>query len=494
MVRDETADRRGTRRASMHRAHGLPGTLGVTFLGAVLPGAGFIWAGRRHLGLLILLPTLLVATIAGWYLLARWRSVLHAAFDPNRLTIAAVLMLLVLVAWLVMVVATYLTVRPVERPTWETVAGSAFVALLCALLAMPLVIGARYSMVQRDLVTTVFASDPRSATRPLHVAPDDPWGEADRVNVLLLGGDGGIHREGIRTDTVILASVDVHSGDTVLFSLPRNLMDVPFPEDSPLHEAYPNGFQGSGDAGEWMLNAIYRNVPQQHPGILGATDNEGADALKQAVSATLGVPVDYYVLVNLNGFEKIVDAMGGVTVNINQPIPVGGDTDRGIPPERYLEPGPHQHLDGFDALWFARGRYGLDDYNRMERQRCMIKAMVDEADPMTLLRRYQALAEAGKKIVRTDIPQGLLAAFVDLSLKIKDGQLTSVVFVRSDEFSPSDPDFAWVHKTVHKALHPPKPSKSAGQPSAPSSPSESPSTSPNEPAAAKDSCAYHPVS
>src|SRR5699024_8677939 len=158
---------------------------------------------------------------------------------------------------------------------------------------------------------------------------------------------------------MIVASVDTNSGDTTLFSVPRNLMHVPFPEDSPLHEIYPNGFTGEGDDGEWMLNAVYRNVPKMHPGILGTSDNEGADALKQALTVALGIPVDYYVLVNLDAFEKIVDAMGGVTVNINQPIPIGGDTDKGIPPEDYLEPGPHRRLDGFEALWFSRGRYGL---------------------------------------------------------------------------------------------------------------------------------------
>ena len=78
---------------------------------------------------------------------------------------------------------------------------------------------------------------------------------------------------------------------------------------------------------------MYDQVPALHPGILGRSDNEGADAVKQAVSGSLGLSVDYYVLVNLAGFEQIVDAMGGVTVNINVPIPVGGRPGFGIPPE-----------------------------------------------------------------------------------------------------------------------------------------------------------------
>ena len=121
------------------------------------------------------------------------------------------------------------------------------------------------------------------------------------------------------------------------------------------------------------------------------------------------------MLVNLQGFKEIVDAMGGVTVNINEPVAIEGDTDRGIPPTDYLDPGADQHLDGYEALWFARGRWGSDDYERMVRQRCMVDALIEEANPLNLLRRYHELAEAGKEIVRTDIPRALLPAFVDLA-------------------------------------------------------------------------------
>ena len=114
------------------------------------------------------------------------------------------------------------------------------------------------------------------------------------------------------------------------------------------------------------------------------------------------------MLINLLGFQQLVDAIGGVTVNINEPIAINGNTDAGIPPTGYLEPGPDQHLDGFHALWYSRGRWGSDDYQRMLRQRCMVNAIVDEADPLNVLRRYQALAQAGKEILRTDIPRELM--------------------------------------------------------------------------------------
>ena len=226
-----------------------------------------------------------------------------------------------------------------------------------------------------------------------------------------------------------------------------------------------------------MLNAVYKEVPALYPHILGKSANEGADAIKQAFEGATGLPVDYYVLINFQGFQQMVNAIGGVTVNINEPVAVNGNTDAGIPPTRYLQPGPDQHLDGLDALWFSRGRYGADDYQRMDRQRCMIQAIAAKANPLNLLRNYQAVAKAGKELVRTDIPRELLPAFVDLGLKVKEHRLKSVVFRLSDSFNPGDPDFTYVHDTVAKALAPH--TTHAHRP-----PAEQDS---------KDACAYHPV-
>jgi LCP family protein required for cell wall assembly len=363
------------------------------------------------------------------------------------------------------------------------------------------VVGIRYAWVQADLVETVF-EDNRSATTPAGVSEEDPWAGRRRVNLLLLGGDGNVRRDGVRTDSMILASVDTQTGRTVMFSLPRNLMNAQFPSDSPLRLLYPDGYGGFEDPAASMLNAVYGQVPILHPGILGESDNEGADALKQAVAGSLDIDVDYYVLVNLLGFRELVDAMGGVTVNVNTPVPIGGNTDLGIPPQDYLEPGPDQRLDGFEALWYSRGRYGSDDYERMERQRCMIDAIIDEAQPLTLLRRYQDLAATGMEIVRTDIPADLMPAFVDLALRVKDASVKSVVFRRSDEFSPGSPDFDWMRGVVGTALAgpgdrpggAPQPAP-AEQPSA--GPTDAPTVDPTEepagqPVEAADACAYDP--
>jgi LCP family protein required for cell wall assembly len=409
--------------------------------------------------------------------------------------------------WIALIWRTYARNRTAPAPTLVRVAGALGVALMCAAVSAPMAVGARYAVVQRDLIGSIFA-DEVSATAP-KVTKADPWGGRDRVNVLLLGGDGAIHRPGVRTDSVILASISAKTGRTVLFSLPRNLRDVPFKPGSKLAQLYPDGFtDGSRQPNaNYFLNAVYRDVPLMHPGILGRSDNEGADAVKLAVAGALGIRVDYYVLVNLAGFQQLVDAIGGITVNINEPVPIGGNTDAHIPPDSYLQPGPDQKLNGFKALWYTRGRYGSTDYKRMQRQRCAINAIVAEASPVKLLKRYTQLAQASKDIVRTDIPQQLLAAFVDLAEKVKGQPIKSVSFERSDEFDPNAPDFDYVHTAVQAALFPAR----VSLPSATSTPSaaaavgtpgttvQTPSGGPTAAAAparvsdAGADCAYHPV-
>lgn len=446
----------------------------MTVLGAVLPGAGYLWT-RRRLGWLVLLPFLAAAGLAAYY----FADVQHAAelaFDPARLRVTAVVLGVGYVVWAFTVVTTYAMARPPGMNRLEKSLGVLVVTLLCILVAVPAVKSVRISTSQADFVATVF-DDEQTQTIPTGVTEEDPWAGQDRVNVLLLGGDGGVGRTGIRTDTMILLSMDTQTGKSVMFSLPRNMMNAQFPEDSPLHDVFPYGFGGEGDPGTWMLNAVYKTVPELYPGILGKSENEGADAIKQAVAGSLGTNVDYYLLINLMGFQQLVDAIGGVTVNVNEPVAINGNTDLGIPPTGYIEPGPDQHLDGFHALWFSRGRWGSDDYERMLRQRCMVDAIIDEADPLNVLRRYEDLAKAGEEILRTDIPRKLMPAFVDLALKVKEKKVKSVAFVSSDKFFSGDPDFTWMQSVVAKALGP----KQGGR-------KDDPGTA----VKTEDACGYHP--
>jgi polyisoprenyl-teichoic acid--peptidoglycan teichoic acid transferase len=467
-------------------------------LGALLPGTAFLAAGRRVLGALTLLVFLLLLGGVAWLATGGRQVAVQAAVDPDRLLWIVAGIGLVALLWVVVMIAGYRMLLPAGTSRGRRVLGALVVALLVAAVVAPAVLAGRLASTQRELIADVFHDDGKSATV---VETPDPFGAKERVNVLLLGGDGGEGRDGVRTDTVIVASIATATGDTTLFSLPRNLENLPFPADSPLADVYPNGFT-AGDESESLLNAVYRNGPAAHPDILGPTDNPGADFLKLGVGEALGLPIDYYVLVNLDGFSRLIDALGGITVNVNYYVPVGGEPSIGTLPDAYIAPGPDQHMDGDTALAFARGRFGLTDYDRMDRQRCTIDAIIDAADPVTLLRQYQDLAATTKDIVSTDIPQSALDDFVDLGFRVKGASVRSVVF-DDTVISPAYPDYAAMRRIVQDAVSPDAPadgtpaetapSSSAPATTAPSATAPAAPTSAGPAADVGDACAYDPV-
>ena len=450
-------------------------TVLFTVAGTVLPGLGLIAARRRVVGSVVLGVFAALLLAVGIYAATDLQGLLSAATNPALLTRIAIGLVVLAIVWVAVIIASHLSLR--GRPTTaQRAIGGGLVAVLAFAVAAPMAVAANYSYITAGAVGAVFKSekDTTSATRSTldvpgpangETAAADPWANKPRLNILLLGGDAGKGREGTRTDTVILASVDTLTGDTTMFSLPRNTGRMPFPTKSPLHTYYPNGFtSGDGNNAEYFLNAMYDNVPNTVPkDVLGKTDDLGADALKLSVGEALGLDVDYYMMINLQGFSKMINALGGIRVNINTYIPVGGNTDLQIPPKRYLKPGANQKLDGHDALWYARGRYGSDDYARMDRQRCVLNAIIKQANPATMLSRYEDIAKAGKTIVYTDMPQEVLPMMVDLSLRVKDGNVRSIVFKHGvDGFLSPSPDFSLMRKQVKTALGESKSAKPSG--------------------------------
>jgi LCP family protein required for cell wall assembly len=485
------------RREVPHRARSYGAALGWTALNALLPGTAFLATGRRVLGGVVLGAFLLLAAGGAWLATAGQRSAVRAAVDTESLLWIVAAVGIGALLWAAVVVAGYLVLLPRGTTRGRRLLGGGLVVLLVAGVVAPAVLAAQVGLAQRDLIAEVFTDDGRSAT--VDDGPD-PFGRKERVNVLLLGGDGGEGREGVRTDTVIVASIDTDDGATTLFSLPRNLEDLPFPASSPLADLFPDGFD-AGSESESLLNAVYRNGPALHPDVLGATDNPGADFLKLGVGEALGLDLDYYVLINLEGFSRLVDALGGITVDVNYWVPIGGEPSRGTLPDDYIRPGPDQEMDGATALAFARGRFGLSDYDRMDRQRCTIDAIVDAADPVTLLRKYQDLARTTKDVVSTDIPRSVLGDFVDLAFLVKDAEIRSVVFDDS-VIDPAYPDYDRIRGIVAEALTPgaaDAPDEGSEEPvdgDAPATPTAPPSAGgevpepPVAPSDVQDACAY----
>jgi LCP family protein required for cell wall assembly len=471
-----------------------------------VPGLGLILSGRRALGATVLGGFVLLLAGAAALVMTRTRTELvELAVNPVFLGLSAIAFALLAIGLLASAASAHHVLQPAGIRRGQRLAGAVVIMLVTSLVVAPAAVASRYAIVQYELVTTVFtatdgspADDTTSADDPTEPAPEkvDPWSSTPRVNVLLMGSDAGPDREGTRPDTNIVASIDTVTGDAVLFSLPRNLEDVPFPSTSELADYYPFGWQGEpGDVGSELLNAIYRYVPAAHPEVFDGVDDPGAQAMKLAAEGVTGLPIDYYVMVDLDGFQQVVDALGGIDLTVRQRIPLESSM---LPagycsePVGYIEPG-RQRLNGYEALWYARVRCGgeglSDDYDRMRRQRCVIGAMIERADPLTILRRYEALASTAQRIVSTDIPQTMVPSFAELALRVQGGTTRSLPFT-DKVIDPGSPDFFGIRQQVADAIDPPPAATST--PGTPASPSTSESDG-SQPGSGSDGSTPEPV-
>jgi LCP family protein required for cell wall assembly len=465
-------------------------SMALTWASAVLPGLAHWIAGRRRAAVVIAsVAVLLVAGLAYLGLTTSRTEFLQLAVRPGQLTLVIAVALTLAVAWVVLVTGSYRVLGPVRSTGWAQVAVIVGLTALSLLVAAPPVAVARYAYLQRDLVTDLFPDeDPMTgiAAAPNGGGTKEPFAGRDRVTILLLASDSGPDRTGVRTDSVVAASIDTHTGDIVLLSLPRNLQEIPFPP-GPLHDAFPNGLPGN----DGLLNAVYANVTAT-PNLLKGARDRGAEGVKQTVSYILGIPIDYYAMVNLEGFNEFVDAMGGVTITITERLPIGGLLADGtrVPPVGYLEPGTRK-LSGTDAQWYARSRRDGTDYDRMLRQRCLIGAMVQQASPTTVLKHFQELASATKKLAETDIPRSVLPDLIALGDKMHGGaSIRSVAFV-PPVISTGDPDYAKIRKLAKAAIATKAVTASPTTSAAPST-SASPKPSTPKPSASKPSDSAKP--
>lgn len=459
-------------------------TLGLTVLGAVVPGSGFLASGRRALGLLVL-GVVGLCLLGGVGALAYESNLTmlgaELAARPSILHVLGFVALALGLGWVIVIVASHLMVRPTTASWWQRGAGIGLVLVLCAAVLTPSVYTAETAWATRDFVEKAFPSVPGDPNVPSGgIDEEDPWAGTPRLNVLLLGADSGDNREGLRTDTMIVASIDTRSGDTVLFSLPRNLQDVPFPRKNPLHDIWPNGYKGGSGSSTLMLNGVYREADENYPDLFPGDPDPGMTTLRGVVGEVTGLEIDYHVLVNLEGFERFVDALGGIDIDVGpERVPIGGLDFYGNPqPDSRIEewiPAGQQHLDGYQALWFARDRRDSDDYMRMRRQRCVINALVEEATPTNVLTNYLELAATAEDTIRTDVPRQMLPAMVELAERVRSQPVRTLPFT-DDVIVTADPDFRLIRQLVRTSLEPP----ASTTPPPSSEPTTVPSADPTE--------------
>ena len=273
------------------------------------------------------------------------------------------------------------------------------------------------------------AATPEPTLTPAPTAtpePDEPeitgqdWMQRDRLTVLLAGSDAGAGRVGARMDTMMVVSLDIETGRTTIFSVPRNYGDIPLPDDVAAVMGF-NQFTG-------MLNSLY-GTAQNYPGLAPDGRDPGMVALTGAISELLGLHIDYYAMVDMAGFIELVDAFGGVHIEVAEPLvvlihsPIEGEGWH-----QFEIAAGDQTLDGRQALAYARSRTGTSDYDRMERQRCLVQAVTDQADLQTLLTTFPDLVDVIRERIETDVPLEMLPDMIMLRDIIDMDQVISYGF------------------------------------------------------------------
>jgi LCP family protein required for cell wall assembly len=272
-----------------------------------------------------------------------------------------------------------------------------------------------------------------------------------RYNIMLLGADAGSDRFGIRPDSISVISIDAATGAAVNIGIPRNLQHVGFSKGSPMNEIYPNGWNCGL---ECLINAIYKDVEDNHadayPDAVAKGSTPGTEATRDAVEFVTGLEIQSYVLVDMASFKELIDALGGIDINVKERLPIGGQLDDLSDVKGWIEAG-QQHMDGYTALWYARSRHSTSDYDRMRRQHEVEQAVLSQVDPATILTRFQAIASAGQKMVRTDIPSAMLSQYVELAGKARSIGIKELSLV-PPVIDVIHPNFSAIHEMVKESF------------------------------------------
>ena len=304
----------------------------------------------------------------------------------------------------------------------------------------------------------------------------EPWGSDGRFDLLLLGSDAGRDRWSRRMDVMLLVEIDVATGKVAMIGIPRNLVNAPFPP-GPARDAVACGcFQK-------LLNALYVEATVLHPDRWPGTGAvSGIGAVRSVVSEITGRPIDAVLVADMWGVIKVVDAMGGIDINVPASVydakysdPVYGRIELYIPKGQ-------QRFDGRLALAYARSRHQDSDYGRMARQQTLLLAIRDHIGAQTILNAPD-LFNAAKGFTWTDLPRDSLPNLVTLFSKAANASVKQLRIV-----PPTYPSYLTmseltkIRKDIAALLGvpvPPTPSPSLGPTSGPSgSPFMSPGPTP----------------
>jgi LCP family protein required for cell wall assembly len=465
----------GRERLRKEMRSGYRRSMRLTALGTLIPGAGLTRTRHRVVGWLLLLLVLGTVAVAAYMALTRglMRTALALISSPTTLQYAAVALLVAGAIWAGSIILTAVSSRPARLDRSRTRVLAVFTTLMVAFVAGGSYKAAEYALITKDTLVDVFGE---SSLKPgegakVDTTAADPWKDTPRVNILLLGSDAGVDRTGTRTDSMVVASVDTKTGHSVLISLPRNLENVPLPEGSNLRQWYPSGVYGQPECfrlrndprDRCMLNAIWVEGDEfraEHPDSYPGEESAGRYETREVIEEVTGLKIDHMVVIDLKGFRDLIDAMGGIDVNVRgsgadgtTPLPYGKNLGNGRY-SYYFKPGK-QHLNGYEALWYARTRAADDDFHRQARQRCVVKAVIGQVNPAEMLAQYGKVAKILRENIYTDIPGENLPAFVELVERVQKAKIGSVALTPKTGIDSFDPDYDLIRTLVDKAINPP---------------------------------------
>ncbi len=459
-----------------------PSPFAAAFLSLLFPGLGQLYAGDRRralawaaVPLLLVIVGVLVAVRLGRFgllglVVQPW--FLGGLFAAN-LIVLAYRAASIVDAWFVARGRSRARSLPRAGVRGDTVASAFQAVSIVGLAAVVLVAAgvhvaiARYDLLAGDFIRCVFdptssatcgtATGPDSSGAPgpadtsgpgvslppegtaLPAASLPQWNGTSRLNILLVGVDQRPAQQVFNTDTLIVASIDPATGRVALFSIPRDTVNVPLP---------PGPLQRLGSVYSGKINSIWanlRNRPDLCPG-----DNptaRGFNCLKEVVGYLFGLDIQYYAEVNFEGFRKVVDGLGGVTIDVQAPV-----TDNIYPGDqggdlRLYIPAGLQHMDGSTALAYARSRHATNDFDRGARQQRVLTSLLAQADFGAIVANLDQLIGDFEQTVHTDIPPSILPQLVGLASKVDPQAIHSFVFApplyETEDYVPGVHDFLY---------------------------------------------------
>jgi LCP family protein required for cell wall assembly len=392
----------------------------AAFLSFLWPGLGHAYAGRTRSAIIFAVPVLVVFLIIVIQVLGGIGQLASLLVSPTSALMIFVLICL-LAVWRVLSMADAMTGlgSQLQRRRALRVLGLLTIVVIVTHTWLAMVAWASY-----DASSKIFLSDKPNDTNTADASPgpggsptpsqyvSEPFATPEaadaRINFLITGVDSAAEREQALTDTLMVVSVDPTTRDVAMISFPRDISNFPLWNGGTFHNKI-NSFT------TWV-----RSHPRQFP-------DGPMPSLAKELGYLLGAPIHYYVAIDLAGFRRMIDTVGGVTIDnpkaLNDPLYDWLDGTFGF----RLSAGVHT-LDGRWALAYVRSRQGAgdNDFNRARRQQQVLLALREKLTSPAMLPNLPSIIQVAGETVKTNYPTDQIEQIVKLAAAPK-GEVFQVV-------------------------------------------------------------------